>query len=447
MPKPEPKDSAIRNYAIGADGVNLVKDPLKLLDTEVTQAQNVEYVANELTGGILAPAKRGGLAVLNGSALAGTILGLLGLPLKTTYTKTLYAARQTEDANTFARSTNGTTWTDTSTPLAPVADAKFSDNTNVQTHRRHVAFKNFIAYPGNGYTKNTDNPTICLWDGAEAYTVTTVPIGPSSNGNPPFVIVDMLTANGTTYLAISDPGGSAPNRPGRVLAINLATGQMRQVASAFGGGSGEVDAGAPACLCWYMDQLWVGLNGENTTDDIGKIVRCHPDVDTSWTTEVANLRSHITSIAAFKGDLYATTRSSVTLGARIQKRAVATGVWSAVATSAAGAGGSGHYGHLIVYSGSLYCVEYHATTPVIHIVSSADGTTWGTSRDVDSVDSGVAGNLPGGAALFGSDLYFGFRSLTAAGVDGFIMRLSGGAWTKVLTDNLGGPLVVLTEAS
>ena len=437
----------IRNYGFGVEGVNLVADKLKLKDGEATQLQNAELVPDEDSGGLGALTMRGGLAELTGSAMSGSVLGIFGWPLKTTYVKTLHVARETEDANTFLKTTNGTSWTDISTPLAPVADAKFSDNTNVQTARRHVSFKNFLVYPGNGYTKNSENPTIVSWDGTDAYVVTNVPIGPSSNGNPPFVITDMLTVKDKIYIAISDPGGSAPDRPGRVLELDLVTGRMRQVASSFGGGTGEVSGGAPACLCWYLNQLWVGLNGETTTNGIGKVVRCFPGVDTSWTTDTSTLVSHVTSLTVFKGALYAATRASVSGGATISKRSVTAGTWATVVTSASGAGGSGHYAALTVYSGSLYAVAYFATTPVIHIVTSSDGASWSTSRDVDSADSGIAGNLPASGLVYDGNLYFGFRSTTASGVDGFVMRYTGSAWTKALTDNINGALSVLTERS
>lgn len=448
MPKKSTTESPhIRNYEVGAEGVDIVTDPLHLSPKAVTQAQNAEMIPDATLGGKLVLSKRGGLAVLNGSALAGSVLGLLGLALKTSYTRTLYAARGTEDSNTFARSTNGTSWTDTSSPTAQAQDAIYGDNTNVQTARRIAAIRNFLVYPGNNFTQDTDNPTVVMWDGTNAATVVSIPIGPSSNGNPPFCITDTLCANGTLYLAISDPGGSAPDRPGRVLALDFVTGRMYQVASAFGGGSNEVSGGAPACLAFYQGQLWVGLNGENTTDAIGKIVRCHPGVDTSWTTDVANLRSHITSMCVFKGDLYATTRSSVSAGSVITQRSRTAGTWTTRATGAGGAAGSGHYAALVTDGSTLYAAEYHSTTPIIHIVSSTDGTTWGTSRDVDANDSGVAGNLPGGSKYHGSAIYFGFRSTTASGVNGFIMRLASGTWTKVLTDNLLGSIEVLTERS
>src|SRR3990167_3680366 len=430
---------------VGGGGVNLVKGPLQLADNEVTQAQNAEFVLNEATGGIGVISKRGGLSVLTGSALAGSVTGMLGLPLETTYTRTLLAARQTEDSNTFQTTTNGTTWADTSSPIALNAVDKFQDNTNLSCARRACSIKNFIVYGSDAYTQDTDNPELAVWDGTNALTMTTIPIGPSSNGSPPFVITDLLTANGTIFIAVSDPGGSSPDLAGRVLSLDITTGVLRQIATGFGNGTGEMTGGSPACLAFYMNQLWVGLNGSATTNDIGKIVRCYPGIETTWTADVSNLTSHITSMVAFKGALYATTRSSTSEGAKIARRSVTAGTWADVATSSGGANGNGHYGALIVYSGALYAVEYHDTTPIIHIVTSTDGSSWSTSRDVDGSDSGVAANYPGSSIILGDDLYVVFRSTTTTATDGFVMRRSSGAWTKVATDNFNGASAVLLQ--
>lgn len=437
----------LKNNVFGTGGVNLVSDPLKMGDSEATQLQNAELVPDAVRGGSAALTMRGGLAALNGSALAGSILGVFGWPLRTTYTRTLYAARQTEDANTFKTSTNGTTWVDTSTPSASAALDKYADENNARAARRMVTFRSFLVYPGNGYTQDTDDPILVLWDGSASVTVTGIKYGPSSNGNPPFVITDMLVASGKVYFAIHDPGGSGANVAGRVLSLDLNTGVVKQVANAFGNGSGEVAGGAPSALAFYQGQIWVGLNSNSTTDANGKIVRCYPDVDTTWTSDVANLRQSISSLAVFKGDLYAGTYSSASNGAVISRRAATGTSWATVVTSGAGANGTGHYASLTVHDGSLYAVEFHTTTPLIHIVSSSDGTTWGTSRDVDSVDSGVAGNLPGQMLSYGSALYAVFRSTTVSAADGFILRFASATWTKVDTDNYGGPIAVLVQRS
>src|SRR3990167_193086 len=430
---------------IGGGGVNRVKGPLQLADNELTVAQNAEFILNEATGGVGVLSKRGGLSVLNSSALAGSVTGMFGLPLDTTYTRTLYAARQTEDSNTWTRTTNGTSWTDTTSPIACNATDKFTDNTNNLCARRAMSFKNFIIYGSDAYTQDTDNPEIAIWDGTDAFTMTVIPLGPSGNGSPPFVITDWLTANGTIFIAVSDPGGSSPDLAGRVLSLDITTGVLRQIATGFGNGTGEMTGGSPACLAFYMNQLWVGLNGSATTNGIGKVVRCYPGIETAWTSDVSTLVSHVTSLVAFKGDLYASTRSSVSGGATISKRSVTAGTWATQVTSGAGADGTGHYDCLHVFSSALYAVEYHTTTPLIHIVTSTDGASWSTSRDVDGSDSGVAGNLPGQAITYDSNLYVSFMSTTTSATDGFVMRRASGTWTKALTDNIGGPMAVLLE--
>ena len=436
----------VKNYTFGIDGVNLVSDPLKLKDSEGTQFQNAEVVSDEARGGMAALVMRGGLVALNGSALAGSVTGGFGWPLKTTYTRTLYAARQTEDSNTFKTSTNGSTWADTTTPTAPAANDKYLDETNERASRRMVSFREYVLYPGNGYTQDTDDPIIVLYDGTAAVTVASIKFGPSSNASPPFTITDMLVAGGSIYFAIHDPGGTAPDLTGRVLSLNLDTGVVKQVATAFGAGTGEMAGGAPSALAFYQQQLWVGLNTGNTTDGIGKIVKCYPAIDTTWTSDIATLRSSISTLGVFKGNLFAGTYSSVSAGAVITERSATAGTWTTRFTSGGGGAGNGHIASLYNFDSKLYAVEYHGTTPIIHIKNTSDGTTWATDRDVDGSDSGVAGNFPGQMATLSSKLYIVFRSTTVSLADGFIMeRTTGGTWTKQNTDNFGGPISVLVQ--
>jgi hypothetical protein len=158
FPSGPPGVDTISNRFFGVLGVNVVDDPYKIEDAEAVQLQNAELAPDSSTGGRLVLLQRGGLAALNGTPMTGSVLGIQQWALKTTYTRTMYAARQTEDSNTFKTSTNGTSWSDVSTPNAPAADAKFVDENDVLDARRHTAFKNAIVYPGNGYTKSTDEP-------------------------------------------------------------------------------------------------------------------------------------------------------------------------------------------------------------------------------------------------------------------------------------------------
>lgn len=435
--------SNVVNYDIGGGGVQLVKNPLHLADNECTQLQNAELVLNEASGGAGAISKRGGLTPLNSGAMSGSVTGILPLQLLTTYTRTLAIAKGTEDSTTFVTTTDGTNLTNNTTMALASSFSTYTTENSARDARRMVSFRNFLVYAGNNFTQNTTNPEITVWDNTTATMVARIPVGPSSNGSPPYVITDMLTANGLIYIAVHDPGGSGANLCGRVLSLDLEAGVLKQIATAFGGGTNEMTGGAPSCLAFYQSQLWVGLNGSATTDGIGKIVRCYPGVDTVWTSDTAVLVSHVSSLCAFSGDLYAGTQSSVTTGAKIYKRTASTAAWTAVATSGGGAAGTGHYASIWEHASALYAVEFHTTTPIVHIVTSTDGTTWTTSRDVDANDGGVAGTLPGSMITLGSDLLVVFRSITVAGNDGFLMRLRSGTWSKLSTDNFAGPLAVL----
>src|SRR5512146_780435 len=211
----------LANYDFGGQGVNLVKNPLQLADGEATQLQNAEYVQDQSLGGRAALSKRGGLAALNASAMGGSVVGMLGLGLKTTYTRTLYAAKGSAGANTFMTSTDGTTWANTSTPPALGDLDKFTDENGARDARRMVGTKTFIVYSGNGYTKSSDKPIAVLFDGTNGFTVTDIPYGPSATANTPaFAITDWLVARGKLYLAVHDPGGTAPNMCGRVMKLD-----------------------------------------------------------------------------------------------------------------------------------------------------------------------------------------------------------------------------------
>lgn len=447
--------SDFSNYGFGRDGVNLTKNPLEMGDGEASQLQNAELRLDQATVGESALGKRGGFVALNGSALASTVLGMIGLNLKTTYTRTLYVGRGTQNSNTWRTTTDGTTFSNTSTPPIPAAISKFSDANGVFNARRPVAWRNFIVFPFNTYTKGTDTPPIELWDGSESFTLSQLTVGPSATASTvAFTITDSIVAGGYIYFAVHDPGGAAPDLCGRVMRINLETGRMEQVGPCFGNTSanGEITGGYPQCLCWYQDQIWAGLETGNNTDNIGKVVRINPVTDTNWTADTSTLSGNVTTLAVYKGDLYAGSRATAANNSKVHKRDATAGTWAASFTSTAGVAGGGFIASLIVYGTSLYCCEYWSgATDVIHI-KAFDGTTWTTDRDVDASDGTDTSNpqIPGNAILFGSDLFFAFRPIadsdTAA--DGFVLKKSGGSWSKVdAAQNLNGMMVVLTSRS
>lgn len=442
-------------YGVGGGGVNLVKDPLELDDAEATQLQNAELVPDESKGGEGSLSKRGGLTALT-SALAGSILGMVALPLQTTYVRSLYVAYGdlATGTRTFKKTTDGVTFTDVTAPLIFATNTHYGEfsvgySSLEYCGRRGASWRSQIFYPGDAFTSGTQNPPLVAYNGSQAgYTLTSIPAGPNSTtGNPPAAIVDMLVANGVIYLAVQDPDFSGTFK-GRVLKFDPRTGILSQVANAFGGQTGEQAGGAPTCLAWFNGQLWVGQSNNNGSDP-GYVCRCYPGADSTWTQDTATLAGYPTGLVGFKGNLYATFHAN-TGTAGIAKRTTSTGAWASVDTFAGGADGIGAIP--TVYNDTLYYVRYdNAAGHKCLIRKSTDGASWSTELDVESTYTLTAGtNLfePTNARVFGSDLYIAFRSSDHDNADGHLLRLSGGVWTRPLSAaNVAGPLMELVERS
>ncbi len=440
----------INNYDFGGDGVNIVKDPLQMADGEASQLQNAELVPDQTRGGQGALSKRGGLIALT-SALAGSVLGMVSLPLQTTYTRTLLFGQGTADTGTMVKTQDGTTFTEITTPLRPTLnDAKYRDALAGQSslnycNRRGASYKSHIYYMGDDYTVDSTNPPIVMWDGTNAVELFRIPVGQNGDGTEPTIITDMLAANGKVYIAVAERALSGAFHAGRVLEFNPLTNQLRQVANAVGQNTGDVTGhqANPTCLAWHMGRLWMGLHASNSgTADVGAVYWCYPDVDTSWTADVTNLNGKPNTLVSFAGNLYVGTSISDTIGT-ITKRNSATGAWADVDTQS-----NGHYMMFMEFNSKLYCVRiFDSAADGVDIMESSDGSTWASVRDVYTEDSGSVIVRPVGVNVLGSDLFYAFESVTFndAAADGFIMRLRSGTWSKVYTGNVNGPGVVLVE--
>lgn len=445
----------INVYGFGKDGVNIVKSPLHLGDAEATQLQNAELVPDEALGGEGALNKRGGLAALNGSALAGSVLGLVNLPLQTTYVRTLYVALTDPDNGgpTFLRTTDGTTFTNTSSPLQAarrlVENFIASPSTYQQDEnsRRYAAFGKFIIYPGASYTSGTSAPTLVYWDGATAAEITRIPNGPSAAGTGLALYVgDMIAANGKVYFIVQDDNAATI---GRVMSLDISTGQLAQVGNAWGSGTGQINDGLPGALCWYQGQLFAG----ESVSASPKVWRIYPDIDAAWTQDaVAGVATDdaILSMCEFKGDLYASTRGSGVGVGKIYKRAASSSAWSQVHTVT---GSASAINGLITYDGALYALDREGSTPRLHVLKSTDGASWSTDLDIDSVHSASMASPVGTFGMpivFGSDLFVLVRCINpnTTANDGFILRKRAGSWAMALDNQeIENAAVILTERS
>lgn len=432
----------------GQGGVQLTKDPLHLADDELAQAQNAELDFDQGRGAL---SKRNGLTPLT-TGLAGSVYGLIGLPLNTTYTRYLYLTLGTFDSDTWAYTTDGTNFTSTSTPTRAVLNGtnyQGIGSGDYQADRRMVNFRTFLIYPGT-YTSvlatpasNTPIP-ITIWDGTNSATLFNMPIGQSSSdGNLPFTITDMLVANGLIYMSVHDPVNGGGVMKGRVLQFDLSSGVVQQVATTFGFGTGAPTNGAPSCLAWYQGKLWVGLDNGNGTANVGAVAWAYPGLSTTWTLDNTTLPGYPHSMAVFQGDLYVGIMGTATTQAAVYKRASSSGAWTSSDTQATS--GVHYYGGLIVYNNELYATVFSNGGADFEYIRKFDGTTWTTDRDITANDSGGVAAPLGNPALFGSDLFMVFQSTGAANADGFVMRKRSGTWSKVATDNFTGKSGVMVS--
>jgi hypothetical protein len=442
-------------YGFGGGGVNLVKDPLELDDSEATQLQNAELIPDEAKGGEGSLSKRGGLAALT-SALAGSVLGIVAMPLQTTYVRTLYVAFG--DAATGTRkwkySTDGSAFSDSTGPLLHATDEKFKTFSSgvgalEYCQRRPVSWRNTIFYNGDDYTQGSANPPIAAWDGTNAYTLTSIPAGPNSTtGAAPAVISDMVVANGVIYLAVIDPAYSGTLK-GRVLKLDPRTGILSQVANPFGSGTGEQTGGAPIALCWFNGQLWVAQHNGNDGSSSGSVCRCYPAADSTWTQDTASLDGFPQSLIVFKGNLYACMQGNKGT-AGVAKRTTSSGAWASVDTFASTADGVASAP--FVLSDTLYYVRYdNAASHKCLIRKSTDGSAWTTDLDIESAYTKTAGTdwfEPVHALQLGSDVFVSFRSSDQDNTDGQLLKLSGGSWSRALSDqNIQGGMAILVTRS
>lgn len=450
----------VDNYAFGADGVNLVKNPLELLDSEATQLQNFELMPDQAKGGKPTLSKRGGIQVLT-SGLDGDVTGMIGLPLNTTYVRTLYVSRRTATSDTWYTSTDGTTFSLSSSALAAVDTAKnLATASYPQPYSgRIVGFRNKLIYPGDDYTRDFGTPTngtappINLWNGTNAIELLELLPGPSSDGSAVHNIADMLVADGYVYISTFEPTSTTPNLRGRVLRLNLSTGQVEQIANAFGPGTNDTSGGAPGALCWFQGRLWVGLQNGVGTGGIGKVVWAYPGVSTSWTTDTAALSGPVYSLAEYKGQLYAGLDSTTGGGgssARVMVRSNSAGTWSASKTDP-GNSSNGRFSNLIVFNSELYAHLFSDAGTDDSDIWKFDGTTWTKDRDlIDSGDlSSGSARYPLNAIEFNSALYFAFPATGASATDGFVLkRTAGGTWSlPVSSANINGHLGILVQRS
>lgn len=409
------------NFTLGTKGLNLVDEPLSLQDGDLQNAQNAEFRRD---GGAQGIGLRGGTSRLNSADLGGTILGGAGVPLPSPLSSSLvrafHAALSTGSAtDTWERSTDGTTWAGVTAPARAIIQAKSPASNYL--NQRCVSFNGNLVYSANDYTQGTDQPPVRVYDGTTDAEICTIPDNPASSGVCNTVL-DYIVHRQRLFLAAYDPGPR-----GRVLELDLETGQLQQIGNAF-----DTTAGMPYCLCSHNGLLWVGT-AKLAGAAVGRIYSFRVDVDTSWTLRVTTGagQGYIRSMASFQGELYFGTNGDAGTDALLR---VLENDYTTVTTSDTGSklNDPDEFDALTVYDGALYCV-YSCTGEDISQVRKFDGSSWTTDLDIFAAEARAAQVGQMFVNVRDTSLLVAFCSTGDGNSDGFIYRKVSGSWVKEVT--------------
>lgn len=412
-----------------------MKSPYHLSDKEVTKAQNWIIDSTEREG---APRKRPGLVKHNTVALAGSVRGWTHVPLVDVdgQTETLYVAIDasvTANTNTWRTSTNGTTWSNATTPARALerdkVDTVFSvAASNKKAMGNIVSYAGKIYYPADAFTQyptaSSGGIPLRVYDGTTDAEVIVFPVdidaGASTN---PQLITAMVMGENKLYIATSTEN---VNDYVKVYQYDIETGQIKQV----GPGINAANLGVIATMTWFEGKLWVGT-ASDSGGIAGTVRYIRPPSgqfagDTAWTTDyTATSEGDILSITSFRGRLFAgisNDTDTINVAARVKVRSSA-GVWSNSDTGTNGA--YSQYASLIVYNDNLYAVRWHNTGSAL-VVRRFDNSTWTTDYDIAGNQAGA--EYIGQGYVFNSRLYYVVADTgTTAGV---ILENNAGTWTE-----------------
>lgn len=362
----------VKNYKLGQEGVDVDTAPLLRSPNSLTKAQNAIVDSLGVTGGLK---KRPGLTKHNSVALAGSALGGISVPLASFVdTRTLYLAQQ-DGASAEGWYTSADLFA--TSGVAATAIAAWQDPTDYFSGgaglcRMGVFANGKLFYASAAYTVGTTSPIIRTYNGSEDREFSKI-IPATTKG-----ITGLFVVKGVVYVLTLDSGTTDADFVGRVFTMDTTNGQLTQIGNAITTGH------VPVSIAVYNSRIFVGTARTTVTDE-AVIMSINPIDETSWTTDLAASADDyaITSIASFKGLLYATTKNGggATKG-KILQRSLA-GVWSTVDSTT---NNSGTYDGSAVFGGALYVsARSYATVGTTAVVrKSTDGTTWTTATSSSS---------------------------------------------------------------
>jgi hypothetical protein len=412
-PVDEPQVSV---WGLGLGGVNLVKSPLTLDDSELVQAQNAEPYRDRGVAGIrkrpawrpinsvATSAIQGSVSVELASAGAGNTLASPGTTtdIPASGTKGLVlVARNTHPASAAWKYTvdAGATWATTTALSKNIANSDHSA----------------IVYKGRAFYAGEDDSIgqILCFDGSKEFEFCRLPFG----------------------AAVATTGGTNTNAVGMAMGQfiisnnNGTTGQVWMVDPVTGGatllgGTFTASSEIVTDVCAYAGRVWICTSSVSGSA-VSHIYSIRPGIDTAWTTErtTTDMGSskflQYNSLAVKDGQLYAATTSPAGFAAKIEKR-TAAGVWSTELTSG-DTTNLNYYDALTVWNGNLYA--QFAGGAVVTVVKQASVGSWSTDKDM-----AAAGSTSSGYFLVTPDVLF------ASGAPRVFTKNLAGSWSTSLSD-------------
>jgi hypothetical protein len=391
----------ITNYGLWEKGVVLDKDPTKIEDNELRNAQNAYF---DDAGDQGALCTRDGFLKLNSGAAAGSILGLVGVPIARPVTRTFLGGRYTTvpvlgwNVSTDEWATAGTSGGPDSldangTPrdpqrlwTGPWGIGTSAGRDRILGGRPAVTYRNKFYYAGNDYTAGMTAPTIRVYDGVTDSLLTRIP---PLDSTQTVAILCMIAANGQLYVSTYDTGNAgALTVKVRIFAVDPYSGAVRQLGSRFPLSPETVRV--PYALAWHWGRLWTHTVGGGITST-SHVYVIRPDFDADWTLDVTNAATlQATQMLSFNGSLYIATISDSgaaplvrvrdTTGAYATSRAAVANEGGAV-PAMAGFGVNGHFGAMVNFNGALYVAFFNqegiaATGDRYTRIYKFDGMTW-----------------------------------------------------------------------
>lgn len=427
-------------FNLGRLGVNVDKDPIHLDDGELTQAQNVQVDTVGVLGGIR---KRDGMSKLNSIALAGSVKGMIALPLPDNAALTRHFYIGIDDrggvvsGNKWRHSTDGLSWAMiTTTPAIPSSMDKFGATVvNAIFRSPWISLNNKMYYGGNDYTTVTGNPTLRVWDGTTDFELTKIPQNPYAAQAAAYGIVSIVPYSSREIMITTYD----ENTRSRVLLIDVHDGTITHVGPETDiSGDGEAFSLVPYV---FQGRIWYSTyNGGGGVAAGSYFIR---PGDAEWTQDSASVGGatslgYTHGIIGFLGDLFFGLATDVGGNGVIRKRTTSTGAYSTVFTATSAGGALNGVGPFMLQQDQLkvfaFVTDHNDTVSTgPKILKSTNGTSWTTEYDVN-VQVG-AGYIQSGYPVLDANGDIYWPVMQAAQQTKILKRTSAGTWSIVDTSN------------